>query len=319
VLNEARTSAALNKAGTSPALDEAGLRRAVLTPRGMWSALDVVAETGSTNEDLLAAARAGTAEGAVLVAEHQTRGRGRQGRTWLSVPGAALTFSVLLRPVEVPPAARGWLPLLTGVALTRALRAITGVEAVLKWPNDVLAGGAKLAGILAEQAGDAIVVGVGVNVGAAPDGVPAARAGALAATSLAARGASTDRGALLVGVLRELEHWYQRWAAPVTAPGSMPGTARGSVPGTARGSVPGTARGSVPGTARGDAEGSGLRAEYLRWCSTIGRDLRVQLPGDAQLAGVASGIDQAGRLVVQTATGAVPVSAGDVVHVRWPG
>ena len=303
MLNEARTSAALNKAGTSPALDEAGLRRAVLTPRGMWSALDVVAETGSTNEDLLAAARAGTAEGAVLVAEHQTRGRGRQGRTWLSVPGAALTFSVLLRPVEVPPAARGWLPLLTGVALTRALRAITGVEAVLKWPNDVLAGGAKLAGILAEQAGDAIVVGVGVNVGAAPDGVPAARAGALAATSLAAHGASTDRGALLVGVLRELEHWYQRWAAPVTAPGSMPGTARGS----------------VPGTARGDAEGSGLRAEYLRWCSTIGRDLRVQLPGDAQLAGVASGIDQAGRLVVQTATGAVPVSAGDVVHVRWPG
>ena len=303
MLNEARTSAALNEAGTSPALDEAGLRRAVLTPRGMWSALDVVAETGSTNEDLLAAARAGTAEGAVLVAEHQTRGRGRQGRTWLSVPGAALTFSVLLRPVEVPPAARGWLPLLTGVALTRALRAITGVEAVLKWPNDVLAGGAKLAGILAEQAGDAIVVGVGVNVGAAPDGVPAARAGALAATSLAARGASTDRGALLVGVLRELEHWYQRWAAPVTAPGSMPGTARGS----------------VPGTARGDAEGSGLRAEYLRWCSTIGRDLRVQLPGDAQLAGVASGIDQAGRLVVQTATGAVPVSAGDVVHVRWPG
>jgi len=91
------------------------------------------------------------------------------------------------------------------------------------------------------------------------------------------------------------------------------------MPGTARGSVPGTARGSVPGTARGDAEGSGLRAEYLRWCSTIGRDLRVQLPGDAQLAGVASGIDQAGRLVVQTATGAVPVSAGDVVHVRWPG
>jgi len=283
----------LNEAGTDAgALDEAGLRRAVLTSRSIWSALDVVAQTGSTNEDLLAAARAGAAEGAVLVAEDQTRGRGRQGRTWVSVPGAALTFSVLLRPVAVPPAAWGWLPLLTGVAVTRALRAITGVEAVLKWPNDVLAGGAKLAGILAEQADDAIVVGVGVNVATAPDGLPATGAGALAATSLARQGASTDRRALLVGVLRELEHWYQRWTAPAT--------------------VPGTAPGSVPG----DAEGSGLRAEYLRWCSTIGRDLRVQLPGDAQLVGVASGIDWAGRLVVQTATGAVPVSAGDVVHVR---
>jgi BirA family transcriptional regulator, biotin operon repressor / biotin---[acetyl-CoA-carboxylase] ligase len=287
----------LNEAGTDAgALDEAGLRRAVLTPSSIWSALDVVAQTGSTNEDLLAAARAGTAEGAVLVAEDQTRGRGRQGRTWASVPGAALTFSVLLRPVAVPPADQGWLPLLTGVALIRALRAITGVEAFLKWPNDVLVDGAKLAGILAEQAGDAIVVGVGVNVATAPDGLLAARAGALAATSLASHGVSTDRRALLVGVLRELEHWYRRWTAPAAGLGTAPGDA--------------------PGTAPGDAEGSGLRAEYLRWCSTIGRDLRVQLPGDAQLAGVASGIDRAGRLVVQTATGAVPVSAGDVVHVR---
>jgi len=282
-----------SEAGTEAArLDEAGLRREVLTPGSIWSALDVVSQTGSTSEDLLSAARAGAAQGAVLVAESQTRGRGRQGRTWVSVPGAALTFSVLLRPAAVPPAARGWLPLLTGVALIRALRAVTGVEAALKWPNDVLAGGAKLAGILAEQAGDAIVVGIGINVGAVPDDLPAARAGALPATSLADRGAGTDRGALLAGVLRELEHWYRRWAAPATVPGS------------------------TPGPAAGDAEGSGLRAEYLRWCSTIGRDLRVQLPGDARLVGVASGIDQAGRLVVQTATGAVPVSAGDVTHVR---
>ena len=266
------------------ALDEAGLRLAVLTPGSIWSALNVVAQTGSTNEDLLAAARAGSAQGAVLVAEDQTRGRGRQGRTWASRPGAALTFSVLLRPVAVPAAARGWLPLLTGVALSRALRATTGIDAVLKWPNDVLAGEAKLAGILAEQAGDAIVVGLGVNVGAVPDGLSGARAGALPATSLAGLGVRADRGALLVGVLQELEHWYRRWIAP----------------------------------APGDADGGGLRAEYLRWCSTIGRDLRVQLPGGNELAGVASGIDRAGRLLVQTAAGVTAVSAGDVIHVRSP-
>src|ERR1700722_15533316 len=104
------------------------------------------------------------------------RGRGRRGRTWVSRPGGALTFSVLLRPVSVPSASRGWLPLLTGVALIRALRAATGIEAVLKWPNDVLADEAKLAGILAEQAGDAVVVGVGVNVDAIPPGLLAARA-----------------------------------------------------------------------------------------------------------------------------------------------
>lgn len=264
------------------ALNEAVLRRIVVTPGSIWSGLDVVAETGSTNTDLLAAVRAGAAEGAVLAAERQTRGRGRQGRSWVSPPGAALTFSVLLRPAAVPPSGRGWLPLLAGVALARALLAATGVDVTLKWPNDVLAGGAKLAGILAELSGDAIVVGAGINVGATRQELPAAAAGALAPTSLALRGAAgTDRGALLVAILRELEHWYLRWIA-------------GS----------------------GDADGSGLREEYLSWCSTIGRDLRVQLPGGSELTGVASGVDGAGRLVVETATGRVPVSAGDVIHVR---
>ena len=88
-------------------LDQAALRPAVLTPGSLWTSLDVVSQTGSTNEDLLAAARSGAAEGAVLVAEEQTRGRGRQGRSWTTVPGRALSFSVLLRPSAVrrPPGA----------------------------------------------------------------------------------------------------------------------------------------------------------------------------------------------------------------------
>jgi BirA family transcriptional regulator, biotin operon repressor / biotin---[acetyl-CoA-carboxylase] ligase len=263
-------------------LDEAGLRAALLTPGSVWSALDVVAQAGSTNADLLAAAQTGAAHGTVLAAEQQTSGRGRQGRTWATPPAArALTFSVLLRPAGIPPSGRSWLPLLAGVAAARALRAAAAVDAVLKWPNDVLAGGAKLAGILAEQAGDAVVVGIGINVGARREDLPPPQPGALPPTSLALLGASgTDRTALLAAVLGELSDWYQRWAQA------------------------------------GDATASGLREEYLRRCATIGTVVRVELPGGAQLAGTAAGIGPAGQLVVDTADGPVAVTAGDVIHVR---
>src|SRR3984885_10900926 len=154
-------------------MDEGMLRAAALG--GFWTALDVVASTGSTNVDLLArAADSALPEGQVLVAEEQTAGRGRLGRTWTSVPGASLTFSVLLRPVTVPAGRGGWLPLLAGVAVASAVRSVAGVEAVLKWPNDVLVGDRKLAGILAEQSpdGSAVVIGIGLNVAAAPGALP---------------------------------------------------------------------------------------------------------------------------------------------------
>ena len=276
---------------TVAALRADELRRAVVTPGRLWSRLDVVAETGSTNDDLLAAVRAGAPEGTVLAAEFQTRGRGRQGRSWVARTGSALTFSVLLRPAAVPPANRGWLPLLTGVALARAIRATAGVEAGLKWPNDVLAGEAKLAGILAEQAGDAVVVGAGINVAAARDELPAPGPGALSPTSLALLGGGTDRDALLTAILRELEHWYRRWAEPGRGAGFSPG----------------------------DAERSGLRAEYLRCSATIGREVRVELPGGKVLTGTASGIDSVGRLIVAAPGGPAAVSAGDVIHLRTPG
>jgi BirA family biotin operon repressor/biotin-[acetyl-CoA-carboxylase] ligase len=189
---------------------------------------------------------------------------------------------VLLRPDGIPPAARGWLPLLTGVAAVAAIEAQTVVRASLKWPNDVLSGGeapGKLAGILAEQAGDAIVVGVGLNISASRDELPTGQA-----TSLWLAGAdSPDRQAILVAVLRELEHWYLSW---------------------------------ISGPAPGDATASGLHAAYLRSCSTIGRDVRVELPGGGVLSGQATGVDAAGCLLVTAADGSHAVSAGDVVHVR---
>ena len=119
-------------------LDQAALRRALVRPGGLWRDLEIVESTGSTNADLLARALAGEPEGAVLAAEEQRAGRGRMGRTWTAPPRAALTFSLLLKPA-VPPARRGWLPLLTGVAVAAAVTRATGVETGLKWPNDLLA------------------------------------------------------------------------------------------------------------------------------------------------------------------------------------
>jgi BirA family transcriptional regulator, biotin operon repressor / biotin---[acetyl-CoA-carboxylase] ligase len=241
--------------------------------------VDVVASTGSTNEDMAAAARAGAPAGSVLVAEEQTHGRGRLDRSWHSVQGAALTFSVLVRPAGVPPFCLGWLPLLAGVAVAAAVRDEAAVDASLKWPNDVLSGNKKLAGILAEQAGDAIVIGFGINVSSTRQELPSGQA-----TSLWLQGAaSTDRQALLVAVLRQFEHWYLRWA-----------------------------RGPLPG----DAEASGLLAEYLRLSATVDQDVRVELPGGGVLAGRARDVDATGRLIVATAQGLVPISAGDVIHAR---
>jgi BirA family biotin operon repressor/biotin-[acetyl-CoA-carboxylase] ligase len=247
---------------------------------GLWTSVEVVASTGSTNADLLAR---GGPEGQVLVAEEQTAGRGRAGRTWVSLPGASLTFSVLVRPTSVPPAARGWLPLLTGVAVADAVRSAAGVAAVLKWPNDVLVGDRKLAGILAEQSppGDAVVIGVGLNVATPGDALPVSPTG-LPATSLMVEGAEVAREALLVEILRALERLY------------------------------------LPFRTDPDPEGSGLLAEYSAACATLGRIVRVELPAGRALTGLAEGIDRGGRLLVRPADAdrAIPVSAGDIVHLR---
>jgi BirA family transcriptional regulator, biotin operon repressor / biotin---[acetyl-CoA-carboxylase] ligase len=264
-------------------LSATAVQAAVLAGSAFYTSVEVVARTGSTNADLLAAARVGAAAGSVLVAEEQTAGRGRLGRSWQSPIGAGLTFSVLLRPAAIAPGSRGWLPLLTGVAVARALDIATAVDARLKWPNDVLAAGPadprKLAGILAEQAGGAIVVGVGLNVSATREELPSGQATSL----LLAGGSNLDRQEILTEVLGELERWYLRWT----------------------------------GTPRpGDAAESGLRTAYLEMCSTVGQQVRVELPGGGVLAGRAESVDEAGRLLVSGPDGMHAVSSGDVVHVR---
>lgn len=218
-----------------------------------------VAETGSTNADLLGAAAAGAPDRSVLIAAHQTAGRGRLDRRWEAPPGSNVLMSILFREVPANPAELTWR---VGIAAVDAARAVAGVEARLKWPNDVLVGGRKLAGVLAQgAAGGSVVVGLGLNVGWAPPG--AARLGDdIAPVDVAG------------AVLRALD------ALDGVAPAA-------------------------------------LHARYRELLDTLGRRVRVELPGGTDLAGTAVDVEPDGRLVVRD-DGARRhrVDAGDVVHVR---
>ncbi|MER7583294.1 biotin--[acetyl-CoA-carboxylase] ligase [Kitasatospora sp. NPDC097691] len=265
-----------------PPLDEEALRHDLLVPGGLWTSLDVVTETGSTNSDLAARAKAGAAQGAVLVAEAQSAARGRLDRQWTAPARSGLFLSVLLRPEEVPVERYGWLPILVGVAAASTLGRIAEVEVGLKWPNDlqVEIDGAerKVGGILTELAGGAVVVGLGLNVSLRADELPVPTAASLAL----AGAATTDRGTLLRALLRELAELYREWTA-----------------------------------AAGDPHASDLLRAYVDRCTTLGRQVKVHLPGDTELAGEAVAVDGDGRLVVRTPDGVRrAVGAGDVVHVR---
>ncbi|WMX45364.1 biotin--[acetyl-CoA-carboxylase] ligase [Streptomyces roseicoloratus] len=264
-----------------PPLNAPALRRALVLPDGLWTSLDVVESTGSTNSDL--AARADElAEGAVLVAEEQTSGRGRLDRSWTAPARSGLFLSVLLEPA-VPVHRWGWLPLLTGVAAASGLAKAAGAELSLKWPNDLLVRvrgeERKTGGILAERAGaDGVVIGLGINVGLREDELPVPAAGLL----LLADAVSTDRDTLLRAVLRSVEQWYGDWVR-----------------------------------ADGDPAASGLQEAYATACATLGRRVRADLPGERMLEGDAVAVDGDGRLVVATEGGGTEaVAAGDIVHLR---
>lgn len=259
-----------------------GEHRALDASHPAWSDLDdgyvveVLPATPSTNAVVAERARAGAADGLVVATDHQTVGRGRLDRVWETPAGTALTFSVLLRP-DIPGGRWPWLPLLTGVAVVGGLRQV-GVQAVLKWPNDVLIGDRKLAGILVERveapagvpSGPAAVLGVGLNVA-----MSAAELPVQTATSLAVEGHDVEREVLLAAILASLR----------------------------------SARGLL-----GDP--AGLRAAYLDLCVTVGQQVRAELPGGGRLLGEAVGVDGVGRLVVRGEAGEQAVAAGDVVHVR---
>ncbi len=237
-------------------------------------------EVDSTNTYLLGQARAGAPDGVVAVADRQTAGRGRLGRSWVAPPGGSLLFSVLLRPAGLAVERAHLLTAALALAGATACQRLSGVAPALKWPNDLLVGERKLAGILAEAdlapgpppALSAVVVGMGLNVawhGEAPPEV-AGVAVALDAVS----GVVVDRAELLVEVLRD----YERRLADL----------------------------------------DGVAADFRASCATLGRPVRVQLAGEI-LTGRAVDITSEGHLVVDPGHGlGLPrsVAAGDVVHLR---
>ena len=287
-----------------------------------FSEVEWVERTGSTNADLRERAEQGSPEGIVLVADYQTQGRGRRDRKWESPPKASLLMSMLLRP-KCPPEEFAWLTPMAGLAVADVCRETTGAEARLKWPNDVVVDDMKLAGVLAETAHEAVVLGIGVNV-LWPDAksqspgfnnVPvslkalvergAAQGGASQNTdSQSPASESTDSAAelpshlpnradLLVKLLCNIEQRYARVGQPDWS-----------------------------------AE---LRAEAKQRSATLGRRVSVAMTlptGDSakvaqnEIRGVAEDITPNGSLLVSAdATPEEPahqleVTAGDVVHLR---
>ncbi|MEJ1087374.1 biotin--[acetyl-CoA-carboxylase] ligase [Microbacterium sp. Mu-80] len=234
--------------------------------------LDVVEQSPSTNAQLRELA-ADAPHLTVLLTDSQTAGRGRLDRSWVTPPGSALAISVLLRDLPADPAARGWIPLVAGLAMADAVAAqLPAHEVGVKWPNDVLVDGRKICGILAEATSDAVIVGSGINTAMTVAELPVPTA-----TSFAALGQAADRDGLVADYIAGLDVWMVALAA-------------------------------------GDAER--VRDAVAARCLTIGQQVRVELPGDGELRGVATGLDADGRLLVGADGASHAVSAGDVVHVR---
>jgi BirA family biotin operon repressor/biotin-[acetyl-CoA-carboxylase] ligase len=249
---------------------------------GASGRFDFVESTGSTNTDLVAAATANPGaypNFSVLVTGEQTAGRGRAGREWVAPASSSLFVSVLLRPVGVALSELGWLSLVAGLSLTEAIRAVSSVEAKIKWPNDILINGKKTAGILSELIADqsAVVVGFGVNVYQTADQLPTETS-----TSLALEGVKIDDldrllSSLLHCLRRNLE-WFE--------------------------------------SRNGKIGGSYLHQEISKHCETIGKEVKVLLPGDEVFVGQCEKIDDQGRVVVRNASETRAISVGDIVHLR---
>ncbi len=262
--------------------------RALLQTRTLGWALHILEETDSTNTAALVLAQQGAGHGTVLAADRQTAGRGRLGRRWFSPPGENLYCSVILR--RTPPGDHrrddvSWLPLISAVAAARAIRTVTGLHPVLKWPNDVLIGERKVGGLLCEGGGASsqsayVVVGVGINVNTRREAFPEDLRD-LATSLRSETDRQVNRAALLASWLSELEGQCDAlWA--------------------------------------GRREEIGQ--EYTNLCSTLGHRVRISLAGGQVVEGLADSLGPDGSLKIKRDGGEtgplVEIHAGDVVHLR---
>ncbi len=256
-----------------PRLD-ANRLAASLTHSAFVRRIVVLPTTGSTNDDARRLASEGAPEGTVVLSEHQSEGRGRLGRSWDSPERTGLYLSVLLRPTE-PPGNIGHYPIAAAVAVCTACRAFSGGRAVLKWPNDVLAEGGKLAGVLSElrhgASGAELVLGIGVNVNQTEEDFEASLRGSATSLRILRGGVTVDREALATSLIEAL----------ATAIGLL-------------------RAGAWPEVAE----------QFLRYASqATGRRVRLAAGGE----GLTDGLDASGALRVATASGIVLVHASESV------
>lgn len=252
--------------------------RPLLATHDLGQVIHAADELVSTNDRAKTLADQGAAHGEVVIAETQTGGRGRRGRTWVSPPGLNLYLSVILRP-ELAPGRAPELTLVAAVAVCDALRQ-AGVAAGIKWPNDVVASGRKLAGVLTELAADAdrvswVVVGMGVNLNARAEDFPEALRETATSVRIE-RGGPAPRALFAAALLASLEGWLDRHAE------------------------------------EGFAQ---VREAWRDRSATLGQDVRVRVEG-RELLGRAEDIDERGALLVRTASGLERVLAGDVEALR---
>ena len=253
--------------------------RPLLNTHDIGQVLHCFQSIGSTSDQAKALAEDGAGHGEVVVTEAQTGGRGRRGRSWVTAPRRNVAFSVVLRPSGLPTARAPELTLVASLAICDALRR-AGVDAGIKWPNDVLVGGRKIAGILTELAAEPdqvhwVVVGVGVNVNARAEDFPPELRG-LATSVLLERGQPAPRALFLAACLTLLEEWYDRHAEEGFEP---------------------------------------IRAAWKERSVTLGREVMVQLDG-RELVGRAEDLDATGALLVRSAAGVERVTSGDVSLLR---
>ncbi len=251
--------------------------RGALVSSGHYSRIELVDTTGSTNTDVLEWELPGDDSPRLqaLFARHQTQGRGRLQRRWFSPRDKQLICSLLYTPPTHRTDDLGLLPLAVGLAIVTAV----GDTAHLKWPNDVLIGGKKVCGVLAQASFDPlrVALGFGINLTLTPEELPVPHA-----TSLQIEGMAHEPTDLAINVLLECSHWLSQWS-------------------------------------RGGHNRDLLLDTYRRRCSTLGAQVRVDLPAQAapgSVTGRAVQIDSAGQLVVQTSRGVQSFSAGDITHLR---
>ncbi|WP_439032436.1 biotin--[acetyl-CoA-carboxylase] ligase [Gordonia terrae] len=245
-----------------------------------WHRIEVVETTGSTNADLVSRAATEPVGGVVRITTDQTAGRGRHARTWTAPAGTQLAMSAAI-DVGEHTEDLGWLSLLAGLAAVRGVDEAIGLHPTLKWPNDVLVDGKKVAGILSEYTrtehgptgpGGVAVIGTGVNTTMAEDQLPVPTATSLHLSS----GGEVPLTELAVSYLQALSDLLDLWPHDL----------------------------------------DGLAARYRDSSDTIGRRVRLVLPGDREVVGVATGVDSSGRIVVDADGQQVVAAAGDVTHLR---